>query len=81
LSILGLYAGVFNNVKYKAVMKSVIRAKLASHLVYMIYMGYKLFEGNITWRSFLFVPLMGLYLVLAGTKIDYHFRDRIKINE
>jgi hypothetical protein len=53
---------------------------LASHLVYLVYMSYKLIEGNITWRPFLFVPLMGLYLVLVGTKIGYRFRDRIKIN-
>jgi hypothetical protein len=82
LFILGLYAGVFNNVKYKAVMKSVIRVTLASHLVYLVYMGYLLFGEDITWRPFLFVPLMGLYLVLilVGTKIGYRFRDRIKTN-
>jgi hypothetical protein len=79
LFISGLYAGIFNNVKYKAVMKSVIRTTLASHLVYLVYMSYKLIEGNITWRPFLFVPLMGLYLVLVlvGTKIGYRFRDRM----
>jgi ABC-type iron transport system FetAB permease component len=82
LFISGLYAGVFNNVEYKTVMKSVIRVTLASHLVYLVYMGYLFFEENITWRPFLFVPLMGLYLVLVlvGMKIGYRFRDRIKIH-
>jgi hypothetical protein len=78
LFIMGLYAGLFNNLEYKTVMKSVARATLASHIVYLAYMGYLFFEGNITWRPFLFVPLMGLYLVLVlvRTKIGCRYRGK-----
>jgi hypothetical protein len=76
LLALGVYAGVFYCRDYKRLMKSVGKAALGGHGVFLIYRCYLLAVGHTTLESFLLVSLTIVFLVvvLIGTRIGYSRR-------
>jgi hypothetical protein len=78
LFALGVYAGIFCNREYKRLMKSVAEIALGGHSVFFIYRGH-FFARHIDWELFLLVTLLVIFffVLLIGTHIGYHFRNRI----
>lgn len=80
LFALGVYAGVFYCRDYKRLMKSVGKAALGGHSIFLIYRGYLLAVGYTTLESFLLIPLTLVFfvVVLIGTKIGYSRRGNLE---
>jgi hypothetical protein len=79
LFALGVYTGVFYCRNYNRLMKSVGKAALGGHGVFLMYRGYLLAVGYTTLESFLLIPLTLVFLavVLIGTKIGYSKRGSL----
>ena len=79
LFALGIYAGVFYCRDYNTLMKSVGKAALGGHGVFLLYRCLFLFLGYTTLKSFLLIPLTLVFLavVLIGTKIGYSKRGNL----
>ena len=79
LFLLGIYAGVFYCRDYNTLIKSVGKAALAGHTVFLLYRCLFLFLGYTTLESFLLIPLTLIFLavVLIGTKIGYTKRGNL----
>lgn len=80
LFALGVYAGVFYCIDCNRLMKSVGKATLGGHSIFLIYRGYLLAVGYTTLESFLLIPLTLIFfaVVLIGTKIGYSRRGNLE---
>jgi hypothetical protein len=78
LFALGLYTGSFHTVGYDELVKSVMKVSLGAHGLFLAYRVFRLVTGSISWKSFLVIPLIGLYLVVLykGAQIGYQLRNR-----
>jgi hypothetical protein len=78
LFALGLYAGVFFNVEYDELMKSVKMVSLGAHGLFLVYMVVRYIIKNVSWEPFLTASLIVLFFVVIykGTQIGYNFRNR-----
>lgn len=73
LFAVGLFAGVYNNHEYKTLIKDVMRYSVSGHLVFLVCFALLFHAGFVFRRAILFIPLMGLslLLLLTGTMIGY----------
>ena len=76
LFALGIYTGVFYCRDYNTLIKSVGKAALGGHGVFLLYRCLFLYVGYTTLESFLLIPLTLVFLAitLIGTKIGYSKR-------
>jgi hypothetical protein len=78
LFALGLYAGSFYTAGYDELVKSVMKASLGAHGLFLAYRIYLLVTGSISPKSFVVIPLIGLYLVVLykGAQMGYQLKNR-----
>lgn len=78
LFVLGLYTGVFYQLEYDELLKSVKRLSLGAHGIFLIYMIYRFVTRSISWEPFLTALLIGLFFVIVfkGAQIGYGFRNK-----
>ena len=78
LFALGLYAGSFYNPGYGEPVKSVMKASLGAHGLFLAYRVYLLVTGSISLKSFVVIPLIGLYLVVLykGAQMGYQLKNK-----
>jgi hypothetical protein len=76
--LLGLYAGTFYDVAYDNLIRSVIAVSGGAHGLYLAYRVFRYFFGSIGLKSFLMIPLIGMYLLVLyeGAQIGFRLRNR-----
>jgi hypothetical protein len=78
LFALGLYTGLFSRLGYDELVKFVIKASIGGHTCFLFYMAFLRIVGHTTWKSFLMIPLIGVYLLVLykGAQIGFRLRNR-----
>jgi hypothetical protein len=82
LFALGVYTGTFYQLQYKKLTKSVKWVSLAGHGIFVVYMFCLFVTGHTSRKSFLFIPVIGIFFIVffKGVQLGYGLRDRIKIH-